>query len=192
MKSVKKECSIEFEEKKSKFIGYIKPIQSVKEAEEFINEIKQRHTDASHNCSVYRVIEAGQEYFKADDDGEPSGTAGKPMAEILNYMEVYNLVVVATRYFGGVKLGAGGLVRNYAKTSKLAINEAGICEYVETKEFLIDFSYEQNLEIDQILKNNNIEIIEKNYGERITYRAFLSVFSEEEMKKINGIILIKL
>ena len=82
MKSIKKMVRIEFEEKKSKFIGYAKPISTKLEAEEFISMIREMHSDATHNCTVYRVLDNGQEYFKADDDGEPSGTAGKPMAEI--------------------------------------------------------------------------------------------------------------
>jgi uncharacterized YigZ family protein len=117
MKSVEKECVIEFEERKSKFIGYVKPVGSKQEAEDFIASIREKHKDATHNCTAYKVIDNGQEYFKTDDDGEPSGTAGKPMGDIITYMEVTNLAVVATRYFGGIKLGAGGLVRNYAKTN---------------------------------------------------------------------------
>lgn len=131
MRTVGKECVIEFEEKKSKFIGYIKPVSTKEEAERFIEGIKAIHKDATHNCSAYKVTDNGQEYFKVDDDGEPKGTAGKPMGDIITYMEVENLAVVATRYFGGIKLGAGGLVRAYAKTAKLAIQEAGIIDYVK-------------------------------------------------------------
>ena len=97
---------------------------SKEEAEEYINYIKSLHPNATHNCSAYKINNKGLEFFKVDDDGEPSGTAGKPMGDIINYMEVTNLVVIATRYFGGIKLGAGGLVRNYAKTAKLGITEA--------------------------------------------------------------------
>ena len=147
MNTIKKETIIEFEERKSKFIGYAKPISNKKEAESFIQQIKSKHPDATHNCSAYKVIDNGQEYFKTDDDGEPSGTAGKPMGDIITYMEVSNLVVVATRYFGGIKLGAGGLVRNYAKTAKLAIQDAGIEEYIEKKIYLVDFNYDKIGEI---------------------------------------------
>ena len=130
MKTVEKETVIEFEEKKSKFIGYIKPVSSVNEAEKFIKSVRKKHPEATHNVPLYRVMENGQEYFKYNDDGEPTNTAGKPMAEILNILDIYNVAIVATRYFGGIKLGAGGLIRNYAKTAKLAINEAEITEYV--------------------------------------------------------------
>ncbi|MGL5569595.1 MAG: IMPACT family protein, partial [Cetobacterium sp.] len=147
MKTIEKSVRIEFEERKSKFIGYAKPIATKKEAEEFIEMIREMHPDATHNCTVYKVIDDGQEYFKADDDGEPGGTAGKPMGEILSYMDVDNVVVVATRYFGGIKLGAGGLVRNYAKTAKLAIIEGNIIEFIERYECLLDFSYEKINEV---------------------------------------------
>lgn len=192
MKTVKKQSQIEFEEKKSKFIGYIKPIQNKEEAEKFIKEIKQKHPVATHNCSAYKVISEGQEYFKSDDDGEPSGTAGKPIGEIINLMDVCNLVIVVTRYFGGIKLGAGGLVRNYAKTAKLAIMEADTEEYVKTKEFLLDFDYDKVQEVDQILKLDNIEVVEKNYGERVTYRVNIPDEIEKKLETLFGVLLIEI
>ena len=148
MNTVKNETIIEFEEKKSRFIGYIKPVSSVKEAEKFINGIRGMHPNATHNVPLYRVVENGQEYFKYNDDGEPSNTAGKPMAEILNILDVYNVALVATRYFGGIKLGAGGLIRNYAKTAKLAVNEAEITEYREKVVFILDYDYSMTSEME--------------------------------------------
>ena len=100
MKTVAKETIIEFEEKKSKFIGYIKPVSTVIEAEKFIDSIKKMHPNATHNVPLYRVVENGQEYFKYNDCGEPLNTAGKPMADIVERKEVYNIAMVATRYFG--------------------------------------------------------------------------------------------
>ncbi|MBQ3437813.1 MAG: YigZ family protein, partial [Fusobacterium sp.] len=170
MKTIKKECEIEFEEKKSKFIGYVKPIFSKEEAEEFIKNIKEKHSNATHNCSAYKINIDGQEYFKTDDDGEPSGTAGKPMGDILNYMEVTNLVVVATRYFGGIKLGAGGLVRAYAKTAKLAITEAEIVEFIDKIDIILEIPYEKIGEIEKTLKDFEAEVIEKSFLERAIYK----------------------
>jgi uncharacterized YigZ family protein len=192
MKTVAREAQIEFEEKKSKFIGYIKPISTKLEAEEFIEMIKRKHPDATHNCSAYRVVDNGQEYFKVDDDGEPSGTAGKPMGDILIYMEVENLVVVVTRYFGGIKLGAGGLIRNYAKTVKLAVQEAGIIEFIDKKLYLADFSYEKIGEVDTIIENNLGEVLEKDFNERVTYRVKLSEEGKNLLEEIKGILLIEL
>ncbi|WP_418965348.1 IMPACT family protein [Cetobacterium sp.] len=190
MKSIKKAVRIEFEEKKSKFIGYAKPISSKEEAEDFIDMIREMHPDATHNCTVYRVIDSGQEYFKADDDGEPSGTAGKPMGEILTYMEVNNVVVVATRYFGGIKLGAGGLVRNYAKTAKLAILEGEVTEFIERDECLLDFSYEKINEVESLLISGNEELINKDFNERVTYRVKVSSETLDKLKEIKDILVI--
>ncbi|MDO4690041.1 MAG: YigZ family protein [Fusobacterium sp.] len=170
MKTVKKECEIEFEEKKSKFIGYIKPVFSKEEAEEFIRKIKNKHSDATHNCSTYKINIDGKEYYKADDDGEPSGTAGKPMGDILNYMGVTNLVVVATRYFGGIKLGAGGLVRAYAKTAKLAVIESGIVAFVEKINLIFEIPYEKISDLEELLREFEAEIFEKSFLERAIYK----------------------
>lgn len=170
MKTVKKECEIEFEERKSKFIGYIKPVFSKEEAEEFIEKIKNKHRDATHNCSTYKVNVGGQEYFKVDDDGEPSGTAGKPMGDILTYMGVTNLAIVATRYFGGVKLGAGGLVRAYAKTAKLAINEAEIVDFIEKVDLIFEIPYEKIGELEKLIKEYEAENIEKSFLERVVFK----------------------
>lgn len=190
MKSIKKAVKIEFEERKSKFIGYAKPISTKEEAEDFIDMIRELHPDATHNCTVYRVIDNGQEYFKADDDGEPSGTAGKPMGEILTYMEVNNVVVVATRYFGGIKLGAGGLVRNYAKTAKLAVLEGEVVEFIERTECLLDFSYEKINEVETLLINGNEELLNKDFNERVTYRVKVSSETLEKLKEIKDILVI--
>ena len=196
MKTVEKETVIEFEEKKSKFIGYIKPVSTVEEAEKFIGSIKEMHPNATHNVPLYRVVENGQEYFKYNDDGEPANTAGKPMAEILNILDVYNVAIVATRYFGGIKLGAGGLIRNYAKTAKIAVNEAGITDYKEKSLFIIDYDYEYTGEMESFLnvhkKEYEIEITEKNYAKRVTMKIKADSKIEEKLNEMNRLIVIKL
>ena len=196
MKTVEKETVIEFEEKKSKFIGYIKPVSTVEEAEKFIDSIKEMHPNATHNVPLYRVVENGQEYFKYNDDGEPANTAGKPMAEILNILDVYNVAIVATRYFGGIKLGAGGLIRNYAKTAKIAVNEAGIKDYKEKSLFIIDYDYEYTGEMESFLsahkKEYEIEITEKNYANRVTMKIKADSEIEEKLNEMNKLIVIKL
>ena len=196
MKTVEKETVIEFEEKKSKFIGYIKPVSTVEKAEKFIASIREMHPNATHNVPLYRVVEEGQEYFKYNDDGEPTNTAGKPMAEILNILDVYNVAIVATRYFGGIKLGAGGLIRNYAKTAKIAVNEAGIVEYKEKSLFIIDYDYEYTGEVESFLnmykKEFEIEIVEKNYSSRVTMKIKADSEIEEKLNEMNKLIVIKL
>ena len=196
MKTVEKKTVIEFEEKKSKFIGYIKPVSTVEEAEKFIGSIKEMHPNATHNVPLYRVVENGQEYFKYNDDGEPANTAGKPMAERLNILDVYNVAIVATRYFGGIKLGAGGLIRNYAKTAKIAVNEAGITDYKEKSLFIIDYDYEYTGEMESFLnvhkKEYEIEITEKNYANRVTMKIKADSKIEEKLNEMNKLIVIKL
>ena len=193
LNTVKNEIVIEFEEKKSKFLGYIKPVQSVKDAEDFINNIKKMHPNATHNVPIYRVIENGQEYFKYNDDGEPTNTAGKPMAEILNILDIYNVAIVATRYFGGVKLGAGGLIRNYAKTAKIAVNDAEIINFAPKTQYIIDFDYTYTAEIESFISANarKIVILEKNYADRVTIKLETEIDIEKELEEYNKIIIIK-
>lgn len=112
----------EFTEKKSRFIGRVWPVESEEEALEKIQEMKKQHYDATHNCWAY-IIKGGAMRFS--DDGEPGGTAGNPMMQVLQREQLYNVVCVVTRYFGGVLLGAGGLVRAYTKGAKIAIDAAG-------------------------------------------------------------------
>lgn len=190
MKTIEKETLINFEEKKSKFFGYIKPIRTVAEAEAYIEYVKKMHPNATHNCSAYRLVENGQEYYKVDDDGEPSGTAGKPIGEIFITLGVYNLVVIVTRYFGGIKLGAGGLIRNYAKTAKLAVNEAQIIEYISKKEFLIDFNYNKSSDVERIIADEAIEIYEKTFDERISYKLLLSEEQKQKFEEMKDVLII--
>lgn len=192
MNTVEKECFIEFIEKKSKFLGYVKPISSVREAEEFIKKISEQNFDATHNVYAYKVMENNQEFFKYNDNGEPLNTAGKPMGEIINRLNVSNLVVVATRYFGGIKLGAGGLIRNYAKCAKLAINEAGIIPYVLKKELIVYLDYSSLDELDTFLKRNNIEILDKAFNEKIVFKIKIVEEDIKNLEKINNISIIEI
>ena len=118
------------------------------------------------------------------------------MAEILNILDVYNVAIVATRYFGGIKLGAGGLIRNYAKTAKIAVNEAGIVEYKEKSLFIIDYDYEYTGEVESFLnmykKEFEIEIVEKNYSSRVTMKIKADSEIEEKLNEMNKLIVIKL
>ena len=138
-KTVSRRAQASFIEKKSEFIGYIKPVGDENEAKEFIAEIRKMHPDATHN--VYAYILRGTEIARFSDDGEPSGTAGMPALEVIKREGLTGVCVVITRYFGGILLGAGGLVRAYAKGAKVAIDEAGICEFVPFTEFDVVVEY---------------------------------------------------
>src|SRR5699024_1453395 len=120
--TVKKEGSAEVMIKKSQFIGYVKRVETEEDAQAFIQSIKKKHHDATHNCSAYMVGEHDQ-IQKANDDGEPSGTAGVPILEVLKKKGLKDTAVVVTRYFGGIKLGAGGLIRAYGGTTSEAIRK---------------------------------------------------------------------
>ncbi|MDF2815643.1 MAG: impact family protein, partial [Paenibacillus sp.] len=111
-RTIKRPNSAEIVIKKSRFIGHVMPVESEDEAVAFIERIKKEHWSASHNCSAYLIGDKDQ-FQKASDDGEPSGTAGKPILEVMKHQQMKNVVVVVTRYFGGIMLGAGGLVRAY-------------------------------------------------------------------------------
>ena len=124
--------SDEFTEKKSKFIGYVKHVETEEEANQFIAEIKSKHWDAKHNVYAYILGENGSTQ-RSTDDGEPAGTAGRPVLEVIKGENLTNTAVVVTRYFGGVLLGTGGLVRAYGKAAKLAIENAEIVRPVKMK-----------------------------------------------------------
>ena len=114
----------ELVEKRSRFIGQVKPVETEEEARAFVEQVKKKHYDARHNCWCYRLRDGGVERYS--DDGEPQGTAGQPMLNVFQREEVTNVVCVVTRYFGGVLLGAGGLVRAYTQSAKDALDAAGI------------------------------------------------------------------
>ena len=123
-KTIKEASSDEFIVKKSRFIGYVKPVKTQEEALEFINEIKTKHWDATHNVHAYCLREGGIRRFS--DDGEPQGTAGIPSLDVLLKEEVVDCCVVVTRYFGGIMLGAGGLVRAYSHSASIAVAAGGV------------------------------------------------------------------
>lgn len=123
--TIEKEGQAELIIEKSRFIGYVKPVESKEEADEFIKEIRARHRDATHNVPAFVLGEKFQQQW-ASDDGEPQGTSGVPMLQMMVKEGITNVVVVVTRYFGGIKLGTGGLVRAYTNTAKAALEDAGI------------------------------------------------------------------
>lgn len=163
--TIKNECKAEITEKKSKFICNIFHVESVKDAEEKLNMIRKKYHGARHNCYVYKVFE--ENVFKASDDGEPSGTAGVPMLNIVNGRNLSNVLVVVTRYFGGILLGTGGLVRAYSLATTTALENANIVmqEMGLEAEFFVE--YKELEELKYIMKNRNINIINLEYAEKI-------------------------
>ena len=170
----------EIVEKKSKFIANICYVENVDEAEEKIRSIKKKYYDAKHNCVAYRVSENGQVIEKSSDDGEPSGTAGGPMLNILQKNNLCNIVVVVTRYFGGILLGTGGLVRAYSDATQKVIEKCINVYKVAGIEMEIKLDY-ANLDIFKYYcKNNEINITEIDYYEDI----ILKIEMEKNRKNI--------
>ncbi len=145
------DTSCEFIEKKSRFITYLAHVTTEDEAVEFIESIRKKHSDATHNCIAYRLYNPRVERFS--DDGEPSGTAGMPMLEVLKKEDIYDVCVVVTRYFGGILLGAGGLVRAYAKGAADGIASAGRAVRDMGVTFKAEFSYSGYDRILKLLEN---------------------------------------
>ncbi len=168
MITIKEHIQSEIVEKKSKFIANIFFIESVEEAENKIKEIKKKYHDARHNCSSYRVLEEGKIVEKSSDDGEPSGTAGGPMLNILQKRDLVNVVVIVTRYFGGILLGTGGLVRAYSDVTQNAIEEAEKQEIILGKEFEVKVDYSSLEKLKYYARINSINISKIEYGNEIT------------------------
>ena len=140
-KTVKIESFGEFTEKRSRFIGYCKPVKTEEDATAFINEIRAKHWDARHNVYAYSLREGNLRRYS--DDGEPSGTAGMPVLDVITKNEVYDVCVVVTRYFGGILLGKGGLVRAYAQGAKLALEAGQVIKMQSCLLCLLGCSYNQ-------------------------------------------------
>lgn len=181
-KTIKEPIISEFKVKKSKFIGYIVPVSKVEEAEEFVERIRKKHYDARHNVPVYLL---GPDYKvqKYSDDGEPSKTAGYPILEMLKNEGITNIAVVVTRYFGGVKLGTGGLVRAYTKSVRLALDEASIVErkLYNKISFEIDYTLHGKL-VNYIQNDIDIEIDEEVFTDKVKIKLFIK---PEKFDKIN-------
>ncbi|SHK05861.1 YigZ family protein [Paramaledivibacter caminithermalis] len=158
---------------KSKFIGYAKPVTNEKQAVEFIEKIKKQHWNATHNVPVY-LIGQNNEIQRYSDDGEPSGTAGVPILEMLKKEEIKNIVVVVTRYYGGIKLGTGGLVRAYTSAAKLAIKEAKVVEKVIRNSYLIRIDYTLHGKIQNELMNGEYIIKDTIYDDKVNIYVYCS------------------
>ena len=165
MKTIKNPVQSEINIKKSQFICSLFPTKNKKESKEIIQKLNQQYSDATHNCTAY-IVNDGEGF---DDDGEPGGTAGKPMINVLRKNELHNVTAVVTRYFGGIKLGAGGLVRAYSKSVMEAIGESEILEIEEYDVYKITFEYSDIKIVDNEVRNNNLESIEKEYSDKVTY-----------------------
>ncbi|MEQ8198652.1 MAG: YigZ family protein [Clostridiaceae bacterium] len=194
--TIKKQSNDEFEEKKSRFIGYIKRVESEEEAKEFVQEIKSMHKMATHNCWAY-VIGENLGVQRYSDDGEPQGTAGIPILEVIKKSGLTDCAIVVTRYFGGIMLGAGGLTRAYTKGASTAVKAGGIVEKVKGKPINIKINYDLIGKLQYICGENNWIIENTEYAEDVTITLILEVSEgikavEEITEATNGKALINL
>jgi len=176
MKTIAKAVESEINVKKSQFICHLFPTKTKKESKEIILKVNEQYNDATHNCTAY-IVSDGEGF---DDDGEPGGTAGKPMINVLRKNELHNVTAVVTRYFGGIKLGAGGLVRAYSKSVLEAINEAEILEVELYDVYKLIFEYSDIKLADGEVRNNNLEVIAKDYSDKVIYEVVSKDFRDIE------------
>ena len=179
--SIKENVQAEIVEKKSKFIANLFYIENIEEAEKIIKETRKKYFDARHNCIAYRVIEDGQIIERFSDDGEPSGTAGAPMLNILQKNGYVNVLIVVTRYFGGILLGTGGLVRAYSDSLTLAIEKSIKIEkrLGNQLEVIVDYSELDNFKY--YCRNNKINIIESTFEEKIICKIEMENDKKEKL-----------
>ena len=180
-RTIKEDGQVQEEIKKSRFICHAKRVYSEEEARAFITAIKKEHYKATHNCSAF-IIGERSEIKRTSDDGEPSGTAGVPMLGVLENHNLTNVCVVVTRYFGGIKLGAGGLIRAYAGSVALAVQEIGIVEIKEQAGIQIQMSYAQYQEYGNFLKEHNLMELETNFTDQVETIIFVDKEDKEAIK----------
>lgn len=201
----------EITEKKSRFIATVRPVESEDEAVSFINETKKKYWDARHNCSAF-VIGKRQELTRCSDDGEPAGTAGRPMLDVLLKENIHNVAVVVTRYFGGVLLGTGGLVRAYQQATKAGLSASEIIEkkdgavlfirtdytgigrfqylFAQEKITVMDTAYEADVLVKAVIPENDKKRIEKTIIEQTNGTAKLEWGDEVTFAEYDGEVLL--
>ena len=180
-RTIKEDGQVQEEIKKSRFICHAKRVYSEEEARDFITAIKKEHYKATHNCSAF-IIGERSEIKRTSDDGEPSGTAGVPMLGVLENHNLTNVCVVVTRYFGGIKLGAGGLIRAYAGSVALAVKEIGIIEIKEQAGIAIQMSYAQYQEYSNFLKEHDLMELETNFTDQVDTMIYVDKEEKENIK----------
>lgn len=186
----------EFVERRSRFVGHIAPVQTEQEALAFLEEVRAQNREANHNCYAY-VLREGQ-IKRYSDDGEPQGTAGMPILEVLLRNELVDACVVVTRYFGGVLLGAGGLVRSYSTGASLAVKAGGILHMAPCVSFIVEADYSLYGKLSYLLPQFHIEVQESSFGEKVRlvlliradrYEAFLKELQELSSGQLEPFVL---
>lgn len=174
-------ATAEIIEKKSRFIANAYNVESKEEAEEKIKQIKKKYYDAKHNCFAFSIIEENNVILKSSDDAEPSGTAGEPILNVIKKNNLKNILIVVTRYFGGILLGTGGLTRAYSNAANSVIEKCNIIKEEKGLEAIIELDYSENDKFKYYCEKNNIRITNIEYNENIKYNIELN---DEEYNKL--------
>lgn len=172
----------ELVEKQSKFLGHMSYVESKEDAEMFISKIRSEYKDATHNVPAYSIYCNGVMY--CSDDGEPHGTAGKPILEILKREKIYDVCVVVTRYFGGVLLGTGGLVSAYSDTCKMLIEKAIIARRTLCANLNVVVDYSEFSKIEYFIEKYNANVIEKNFYDKVSMTLLVKSEDEDVFRKL--------
>ena len=183
-------------EKKSRFIGYASPAKTAEEAEAFVSIIKKKHYDARHNCFAY-IIGGNSEVMKYSDDGEPQGTAGRPILNVLTGMQLSDCVVVVTRYFGGTLLGTGGLMRAYTDAAKAAVSAAHIREVKKRIVAGLVIEYKDMDRFKNMLAGFEAEIVDSEFTDKVSLGIMIPEADREDFEKkttelLNGNVKIEI
>lgn len=168
-----------FEEKKSEFIGYAKRVENEEEAKAFVAEIKDKHKQARHNCWAY-IIGENMGLQRYSDDGEPQGTAGIPILEVMKKSGITDCAIVVTRYFGGILLGAGGLTRAYTKGASIALKAGGVVEKVKGGKVSIVIDYDMLGKVQYLCGQNNWHIEDTEYSDKV----IIHILAEDSIKEL--------
>ena len=172
----------EYEEKKSRFIANIAPVSTEQEALDFIDSVRKKYYDARHNCTAF-IIGRNKELTRCSDDGEPSGTAGKPMLEVLLGADVTNVAAVVTRYFGGTLLGTGGLVRSYTNAIKRGLENAGTGTMRYGVEITISIDYTDVGRVKYLLGSRQVTIVDSRYTDKVAFDIRIPACEEQSLRK---------
>ncbi|MGX6962200.1 YigZ family protein [Vagococcus xieshaowenii] len=194
--TIKEDGIHEIDIKKSRFITQLVRIESEEQAREIIQQTKKEHWKANHNCSAY-VLGNKQEIQRSSDDGEPSGTAGVPMLEVLKKQDIINTLTIVTRYFGGTKLGAGGLIRAYSSAVSEAVLAIGLVKGTLRQEIMLTIDYSQHSTLEYFLTQHQYAISETTFTEKVTVHVMVNetevtTFEEAVTNLLNGQIQLTL
>ncbi|OON92462.1 MAG: hypothetical protein ATN34_02325 [Epulopiscium sp. Nele67-Bin002] len=182
MITIKEHCTAEIIEKKSRFIAYLFYIESPEQAENFLAQIRKQHYNASHNCYAYQIGQR-DEIQRFSDDGEPQGTAGKPILEVLKGIPLSNTLIIITRYFGGTLLGTGGLVRAYGRAAKEGVRQAILIKKVLVQVYQLECEYTLFGKVEYLLKSEHYNIRHVDYTNMVSVTVEVLVEETDKFKK---------